>query len=90
LAVHASVIKRARQNRKARQRNRTWKSRIKTVQSHIEKALMNKEAAPLEELYRQYCSLVDKAASKKVIHRNNAARKKTRLAQKIHSLQPSK
>ncbi|UCB46194.1 MAG: 30S ribosomal protein S20 [Spirochaetota bacterium] len=90
MAVHTSVMKRARQNKKERQRNRIWKSRIKTAQSRIEDALTNKEAAALEGLYREYCSLIDKAVSKNVIHRNNASRKKTQLAQRLHSLPPSK
>jgi len=89
LAVHTSVMKRARQNKKERQRNRIWKSRIKNAQIRIEKALMSKQKASLDEMYREYCALVDKAASRNVIHRNNAARKKTRLAQRIHSLSPS-
>ena len=83
MAVHTSVIKRARQNTKARQRNRSWKSRIKTQQKRIEGALTEKDTGALESLYREYCSLVDKAASRKIFHKNNAARKKTKMQMRI-------
>jgi len=86
LANHKSAIKRARQNEKRRIRNRTWKSRIKTAKSNIEEALktVNKEA--IGPFYDQYASIIDKAASRGVIHRNTASRRKMRISQKIKSI----
>ena len=90
MAVHGSVIKRARQNTKARQRNRSWKSRIKTQQKRIEDALAQKDTNALADLYREYCSLVDKAASRKILHKNNASRKKTKMHLRIQdAMSPS-
>ena len=86
MAVHQSVMKRARQNTKARQRNRSWKSRIKTQQKRIENALENKETGALEQMYRDYSSLADKAVSKGVIHKNTAARKKMKMHLRIQGL----
>ena len=85
MAVHKSVLKRARQNTTARQRNRSWKSKIKTQQKKIEKAIENNKAEEVEDLYREFCSLVDRVASKRIIHRNNASRKKTRVWHRIKS-----
>lgn len=90
MAVHRSVIKRARQSEKARLRNRMWKSRIKSAKINLEKAIVNNEIDSLDNLYRKYVSLVDKAASKRIIHRNNASRKKTRIAQRIGQMSNSK
>ena len=90
MAVHGSVIKRARQNTKARQRNRSWKSRIKTQQKRIEGTFAQKETNTLADLYREYCSLVDKAASRKILHKNNASRKKTKMHLRIQdAMSPS-
>lgn len=83
---HTSVEKRARQNEKARLRNRTWKSKIKTLKGKLEKAIEDKETEALTSLYNDYVSIVDKAATRKVLHKNNASRKKTRMAHKINSL----
>jgi small subunit ribosomal protein S20 len=86
LAVHKSVMKRARQNSRARERNRSWKSRIRTQQKRIEKALEKKEKDTLGDLYSEYCSLVDKAASRRIIHRNTASRKKMRMNQIVQNI----
>ncbi len=90
MAIHRSVIKRARQSEKARLRNRIWKSRIKSARINLEKAIVNKEVDSLDNLYRKYVSLVDRAASKRIIHRSNAARKKTKIAQRISQMSNSK
>ena len=86
MAEHLSVEKRARQNEKARKRNRVWKSRIKTVQNRLKRSIESKDGDSAAAQYQEYISLVDKAVSKGVIHKKNAARKKTRMAQRIKSL----
>jgi small subunit ribosomal protein S20 len=83
LAVHKSVEKRARQNIKARSRNRVWKSKIKTAKLGLEQAIENKKTDQLASLYSNYVSAIDKASSRNVIHKNTASRKKKRMAQKI-------
>lgn len=85
MAVHTSVRKRARQNEKARVRNRMWKSRIKTLKNKLEKSIEKKETDILSSLYNDYVSVIDKASSKGVIHKNNASRKKMRMTKKISS-----
>ncbi len=89
MPVHKSAKKSVRQDKKARDRNRTWKSRIKTARKKLETALLNQKDG-LNGLFREYVSVVDMAASKGVIHRNNAARKKTKMAQKLSKVQAAK
>ena len=86
MAVHKSVEKRARQNENARSRNRVLKSKIKTARLALEKAIEEKKADLTESLYNNYVSIVDKASSRKVIHKNTASRKKRRMAQKIKGI----
>jgi len=86
LAEHLSVKKRAHQNVKARKRNRGWKSRLKTVQYRLKRSLESKDGDSASAQYLEYVSLLDKAVSKGVIHKKTAARKKTRMAQKIKGL----
>lgn len=86
MPVSASVRKRVRQNKKARMGNRIWKSRIKTVRGKLTKAIMLKDVDKVQSLYRDFVSLVDRAASKGLLHRKNASRKKARVAQKINNL----
>ena len=83
---HLSVQKRARQNEKARQRNRMWKSKIKTMKNRLEQLIEAKDVDSLKELYNSYISIVDKASSKGIIHKSSASRKKMQMAQKINSL----
>ena len=70
-----SQIKRIKTNEKARLRNKAVKSSLKTA---IRKA---REAAALEAARR-----LDKAASKGVIHKNQAANRKSAIAKKASSL----
>jgi small subunit ribosomal protein S20 len=73
--VHKSAKKSVAQDEKANQRNRMYKSRIRTAKKKLEQALTEK-AENVDELYRQYVSTVDRAVSSGVLHRNVAARKK--------------
>jgi small subunit ribosomal protein S20 len=79
----ASAKKRHRQNLRNRDRNRTTKSQLK---SHVRKTLEAIESGdvPLAgEAFRAVASVADKAASSKKIHRNKAARIKSRLSAKL-------
>ena len=84
MASHKSAKKSVRQDAKARMRNRMWKSRIKTAKTKLEKALAEK-GDNVDSLFREYVSIVDSAASKGVIHRNTASRKKSRMSHKLPS-----
>lgn len=77
MAKHLSVKKRHRQSLKANRRNRTTKSKLRTTIKQFEDI---KEPEAKAAGVRKVSSVADKAASKKVIHRNKAARIKSRAA----------
>ena len=79
-------IKRIRKNEEARQRNKAAKSRIKTAIRRYREA---SEAGDLElagDRRREAGRLLDKAASKGIIHKNQAANKKSRMAVRANRL----
>jgi small subunit ribosomal protein S20 len=76
-----SQIKRNRQNEKARQRNKAVRSEIKTRTKHAEEAT-GEEAA---ELAKAAVKRIDQAAAKGVLHKNTAARQKSRLMKKVNA-----
>jgi small subunit ribosomal protein S20 len=83
-----SAKKRMRLEEKRRLRNNTVKS---TVRTYVTKARNAITAAPegdtTEAAIREAISNLDKASSKGVIHRNNAARRKSRLMARLHAAQ---
>jgi len=87
LANLKSAIKRNRQNAKRRLRNRVVRGKAR---SFVKKARMALEAGELENARAatlQAVSALDKAAEKGVIHKNNAARRKSRLMRKLASIE---
>ncbi len=78
-----SQIKRNKQNEKARQRNKAVKSSLKTaVRNFREAADSGDEVKTTEALRAAYVKL-DKAASKGIIHKNQAANRKSALAKRV-------
>jgi small subunit ribosomal protein S20 len=78
-----SAKKHQRQSEKRRLHNRAAKKAIKTQIKRFEEAA----AGPVEELRKEYnlaAKKLDKAAAKRVIHPNLAARKKSQLARALH------
>ena len=76
-----SQIKRNRTNEKRRQRNRAVKSELRT---RVKSALANAgDEERGEETLRTALKKIDKAASKGVIHKNAAARRKSRLVRAV-------
>lgn len=83
MADHASALKRQRQSEKRRDRNRAVKSKIKTLQKKVEAA---KEKTVAATGLRDVVSALAKAARTGVMHRNTAARKISRLTQRVNKL----
>ncbi|MCD6310736.1 MAG: 30S ribosomal protein S20 [Candidatus Eremiobacteraeota bacterium] len=82
----ASAKKRARQNIKRRARNDVMRSLIKRTFKHANRAI--EEGKPdIREKVLEAFKAVDKAAQKGTIHRNKAARKKSRLMKKFNRLE---
>lgn len=78
-----SAKKRLRQNRKRAARNKAFRTRLRTV---LKKARAVSEPEAAAALYRQASSELDHAASKGVLHRNAAARHKSRLAARVRAV----
>ncbi len=79
-----SQIKRNRQNDKRRGRNKAIRSEIN---SRVKNALASAESDDnSEEALRLAIKKIDKAASKNILHKNTAARKKSRLTKRLNEL----
>jgi small subunit ribosomal protein S20 len=79
----ASAKKRLRQSIVRRDRNRAIKSEIKTSIRKVLDALSDKDVSAAQELFRTVAKKTDQAASSRTIHRNKAARIKSRLSARI-------
>jgi small subunit ribosomal protein S20 len=84
-----SQIKRNRQNEARRQRNKAVKSALKTHVRHFHQAAESGDADAAAEAMRQAGRALDKAASKGVIHKNQAANRKAAIAQQAAELRAS-
>ena len=76
---HKSAEKRVRQNEKRREVNRGNRSRLRTGIKKLRAALESGDAGSAQGLLPETVSLIDKAVQKGVLHRNAAARYKSRL-----------
>jgi small subunit ribosomal protein S20 len=81
-----SQIKRNRQNEKRRLRNKSVKSSLKTAIRKFHEASAAGDAEKALELMRDASRKLDKAASKGVIHPNQAANRKSAIAKQAHAL----
>ncbi len=78
-----SAAKDLRHAKKNAQKNTRIKSNIKTLLKKIDRTITAGDKNKLPELIKQAQSLIDKAAKTKIIKKNNAARKKSRLLKRI-------
>jgi len=75
-------------NEKRRVKNSQVKSTIRTAAKKVGKVAEmkdNKDAAVIQESYKAFIKIIDTAASKGIIKKSTAARKKSRLARKVNS-----
>jgi len=83
VAHHKSCIKRIKTSEKARIRNKQYKSSMKTAIKRV------KSAASIEDAQSELktaSSIIDKMVNKGIIHRNNGAVKKSRLAKHVSNM----
>jgi small subunit ribosomal protein S20 len=86
MATHKSAIKRNRQNEQRRLRNKSVRSFLRTSIKQVTSAVDAKDAAKARESLDKTVPVIDKAASKGVIHRRNAARKISRLTRAVNTV----
>ena len=80
MANHKSAAKRARQNIKRRGFSKTYMSRVRTAIKCFRQNMSDGKAEESMKAFKEAQSYLDKAATKGLIHRNNAARKISRLS----------
>jgi len=85
LANIKSQIKRNRQNEAARLRNKSVRSALKTYARRVREAVASGDSDAAQTAYQRAARAYDKAASKGVLHRNNAANHKSSLARQVNS-----
>lgn len=90
MANHKSALKRARQNEVKRINNKGYKTRVKKAVKEVRTALSDNSVDQAKKSFVKTVSIVQKAASKGIIHRNQASRKISRLATQINQLTASK
>ncbi|MCD6305544.1 MAG: 30S ribosomal protein S20 [Deltaproteobacteria bacterium] len=89
MANHPSALKRARQNEVRRVRNKSYKTRVKKAVKDVRAAIAANAVEEARENFKKAVSIIQKTASKGVIHKNQAARRISRLARGINRLSGS-
>lgn len=79
MANHKSAIKRHKQSEQRRQRNASAKSTLRSAIKKVTEAAGAGKTEEAQSTLKAAIKVITKAASKKVIHKNNAARKVSRL-----------
>lgn len=86
MANSAQARKRARQTAKANSHNSALRSKMRTAIKAVRKAIESGDKAKAAEVLKQSSKTLDIIADKKIIHKNKAARHKSRLAAAIKGL----
>ncbi len=81
-----SQAKRNRQNEKRRVRNRVYRSRARTFVARARTAIESADPEAAKTAVVDAISTLDRAAAKGVLHKNNAARRKSRLMKRLAAL----
>ena len=82
-----SAIKRNKQNEKRRQRNRIFRGRARTYVKNARDVIISENLEEARAATLQAISALDKAAEKGILHKNNAARRKSRLMKQLAALE---
>jgi small subunit ribosomal protein S20 len=86
MANTAQARKRARQSEKQRKHNASLRSALRTALKSIHKAIATGDKAAAQTAFRSSTAIVDRIADKKIIHKNKAARHKSRLAVRLKAM----
>jgi small subunit ribosomal protein S20 len=88
MANHKSAMKRDRQSKVRRLRNRMNKTRMKSVIRRVEEALVAGSEEQAKEALAVATPLIFKTAAKGTIHKKTASRKVSRLTKRVNRMQP--
>jgi small subunit ribosomal protein S20 len=86
MANHLSALKRARQTERRTTRNRANTSSLRTQLRDLRETIAKGDKSAAEQTYRKTVSALDKAIQKGVLHKNTAARYKSRLSARVRAV----
>jgi small subunit ribosomal protein S20 len=86
MANHKSAVKRVRQNARRNEINRSNRSQLRTSVKKLRSTVAAGDKNGSVELLNPTVSLIDKAVNKGIIHKNTAARYKSRLTKHVNGL----
>ena len=86
MANTKQAAKRAKQSTKSRAANQSLRTTLRSAIKKIQKAIAAGDATAAEATFRAEQATIDHIADKRIIHKNKAARHKSRLAQQIKAL----
>lgn len=90
MANHSATIKSVRQTKRRNARNQRIVTNLRTLTKRVQTALSAKKPEDAKNLLGEAVSAIDRAASKGILHRNNASRKISRLTLKVQNALASK
>lgn len=83
MANHKSALKRIRSSETRRLRNRY---QLKTTRTYVKRLRETTDKSEAEKLFKEVSGMLDKLAKRNIIHKNNAANKKSQLAKHVNQL----
>jgi small subunit ribosomal protein S20 len=86
VATHQDAIKRMKQNEGRRQRNRHFRSRMRNQIKLVRDAVAKGDVANAQTSLREAVSVIHRVCSKGIIHRNQAARRISRLNKAVKAI----
>jgi small subunit ribosomal protein S20 len=86
MANSAQARKRARQAARQHAHNTSLRSTLRTAVKRVRKAIAAGDKIAAQGVFRESVSVIDRIADKKIIHKNKAARHKSRLSARIKAL----
>ena len=86
MAHSLSAKKRIRQNAERRKINRSRKHQLKTQVKYFQQALGRGDAQDAEKQFKKVVKKLDEIAATSTMHKNTAARKKSKLAKRLNAL----
>ena len=86
MANSAQARKRARQAAKQRAHNISLRSTLRTAVKRVQKAIVAGDKAVAQSIFQESVAVIDRIADKKIVHKNKAARHKSRLSAQIKAI----
>lgn len=86
MPIIKSAKKRVKTAKKKTAQNKEWKTRLKDAIKNMEKAVEAGDKEAAAEQLKETKKVIDKAVTRNIIHKNNAARKKSRLTKMYNNM----